>query len=205
VNSFLPFHLSGASALTILSVCGALIGVYLFFRGFSLLHRASPALVNSPKRPALPATATLTTTSTFTNEGSDPRTRDMHFEIIRLSEGGNEPDRAMSMSQQGKITAALLRAGIPNPAAWSTPAGGASVSVTSASSRARENRTNHLRQTLELKSSKALKPSADNRSLRISTRTHSNTFNGKPQFMLWGGALLGLASIYAIAARLGWL
>jgi hypothetical protein len=186
-------------------VCGALIGVCLFFRGFSLLQRASPAPANSPNLPALPATATMTTTTTFRTEGSDPLTGDTHFEIIRLSVGGNEPDRAVSMSQQGKIAAALLRAGIPNPASWSTPAGGAPVSVKTANSRAGENSTNHLRQTLELNRSQALKPGADSRSLPIATRPHSHTRNGKPAFMLWGGALLGLASIYAIAALLGWL
>jgi hypothetical protein len=205
VNSFLPFHLSSANALTIVSFFGALIGLYLFFCGFSLLHRASPPRVNAPKVPASLAMTSITTTTTYTTQGSDTLTRDTHREIIRLSPSGDEPGPAVSLSQQGKIAAALLRAGISNPASWSTPPGGVPVSVKTKNLQAREDRTTHPRQALDRKTSKVLKSSVDDRTLCISRRTRVHTSNRQPAFMLWGGALLALASIYAITAQLGWL
>lgn len=204
VNSYLPFHLFGSSALTIPAGLGILIGLYLFFRGFSLLHPA-PGPRTNPQQPSTSAAATtITTTTTYTTKGSDTLTRDSHSEVIRLSSTVEEPARAASMSQQGKIAAALLKAGIPNPASWSSPVSDAPVTVKVKEAQAGEKIASETH-VPDRKTAKTLKPTTEAASLRIAALTPPRPASRRPAFMLWGGALLALASIYVLAAHFGWL
>ena len=109
------------------------------------------------------------------------------------------------MSQQGKIAAALLRAGIPNPASWSQPGEGSSVAVKVTDHQGKSASSPDSRPVPDLKATKILKASSDDSSLRIPPRSASTPHDPKAGLMLWGGALLALSAIYLLAAHLGWL
>jgi hypothetical protein len=202
LNFHLPFSLSGANALPIAATLGALSGLYLFFRGFSLLHRkpVTPA-VSPTQKPAPITTATLTTT--FSTQGRDSLTRDSSAEVIRLSTPVHEPSDATSMSQQGKIAAALLRAGIPNPASWSHTSERARVSIKVANTTTKGPASEP---SAEAKVPPVRKGSSEPAALRVDSPTAAaKSPSRKLAWMLWGGAVLALASLYLLAAHFAWL
>jgi hypothetical protein len=205
VNSYLPFQLSGSNALVIFAALGALAGLYFFFRGFTLRYCKPESHAPGRQAPATPATTTLTSTTTFTTQGSDTLTQDSHSNVIRLSPAGDEPTHAASMTQQGKIAAALLKAGIPNPASWSTTADITPVAVKITDSQTNETYATDSRQTFDRKTSKILKTPAGDPSLRIPPSNSENWASRNPALMQWGGALLALSSVYLLAAHFGWL
>jgi hypothetical protein len=207
LNSHLPFSLSGSGVLLISVAVGALAGLYLFFRGFFLLQRKhSVAGVSPVETPA--ATSTITTTTAFTTRGSNPLTRDPHGEVIRLSPSEATPNGTASMTQQGKIAAALLKAGIPNPASWSAPGDHALTAVRAADSLSKARSATSPAQTLDRKGSDFLKRSADSATLQHPSHSQhheAESFPGKPALMIWGGPVLTLTCIYILAAHFGWL
>src|SRR5262249_42839724 len=88
-------------------VLGALLGLYFFIRGCVLLPRKPGGSTDrpAPRTPLVDATKIAAESS-----GSNQR------EIIRLSPDGN-PDVS---TQQGRIAAALLKAGVTTPTSWSS-------------------------------------------------------------------------------------
>ncbi|MGC2197836.1 MAG: hypothetical protein WA628_24405 [Terriglobales bacterium] len=185
----------------ILAAVGAVAGLFFFFHGFSLLQeqRLAPACVVS-KAPV--HTATITTTTTFTAKGGDALKRDAHAEVIQLSPADSQPNGSASMTQQGKIAAALLKAGIPNPVTLSDNRAQTAVRV--ADFPANEKAAT---QEKAVAVSRVLQQGANAAALGLPA-LHQDSGNWMPwktSLMIWGGPALTLACIYALAAHFGWL
>jgi hypothetical protein len=193
VNFHLPFVLSGSTIVPIVAVfCGAL-GIFLFFRGFSLLQRSAskPAtlrLAPYQKRPAAAVAARVSPSPATT----------LRTEVIRLS--SDEAPTAVSMSQQGKIAAALLKAGIPSPSSWNTEP---DTSVNVASSGTKNPpalQTTKLKVTHSGNDAPAEPSGGDPKHAVPLKRSNMN-----PSWMLWTGIALVVLSVYVIAAHFRWL
>jgi len=183
---------------------GALAGLYLFFRGFWLLRRKAPIANRVPN--AQPAIATITTT--FTTEGSDTLARTSSREIIRLSPESNDSSRSPN-TQQGKIAAALLKAGISNPVSWSTTGDQSEGTVRVADLPAKNSRSSTgALQPLSVNAFKTLNQTAGYPSLRTPVSGPNSadpSFGWKAALMIWGGPALTLACLYILVAHFGWL
>lgn len=194
----------GSSVLTILAALGALAGLYLFFCGFWLLQRKAPIANRAPK--TQPAIATITTT--FTTEGSDTLARTSSREIIRLSPESNESSLSPN-TQQGKIAAALLKAGISNPVSWSTTGDQSEGTVRVADPPAKNSSSSTgALQPLNVSAFKTLNQTAGYPSLRTPVSGPNSadpSFGWKPALMIWGGPVLTLACLYLLVAHFGWL
>jgi hypothetical protein len=192
----------GSNLLTILAALGALIGLYQFFCGFWLLQRRAPVADSPPTME--PAIATIT--ATFTTEGSDTLAETSSREIIRLS--SSSESISAPNTQQGKIAAALLKAGMSNPASWST-IGDQSEGTVRVSDMPRNNgKTASALPALDLTTFKTLKQAPAHPALRIPATNPDSagpSFGWKPALMIWGGPALTLACVYILAAHFGWL
>jgi hypothetical protein len=105
------------------------------------------------------------------------------------------------MTQQGRIAAALLKAGVPSPATWSHE----SIQVTV---RVEDRSTSKPTPTTEAEVSRVLQQGATASEFRIPTLNPTaprHASNWKATLMIWGGPALALACIYIMAAHLGWL
>jgi hypothetical protein len=102
------------------------------------------------------------------------------------------------MTQQGRIAAALLKAGIPSPATWSNENMQVTVRV--------EEHTPKPAATKE-EVSRVLQQGANASEFHIPalnpSASHRSTW--KTTLMIWGGPALTLTCIYILASRLGWL
>jgi hypothetical protein len=182
---------------------GAVAGLYFFFRGFWLLQHQPHLLADiAPK--TQPAITTLTTT--FTTEGSDTLAADS--EVIRLTPHGESAGGA-PVTQQGRIAAALLKAGISNPASWSTTDDSSQGTVRVADPPPKNGRRSaSALQALDLNAFKTLKQAGGHPALRIPAAAPNSagpSFGWKPALMIWGGPVLTLACLYLLAAHFGWL
>jgi E3 Ubiquitin ligase len=127
-------------------------------------------------------------------------------EVIRLSPE-SAPLKATDMTQQQKIAAALLKAGISNPAAWTaagvptTPAG---VQVVEDRGVSDENgdKSNHDGQAtagFDLHPPVVLMKGTNNKTFLISWRSQqevARSLGWKCTLMIWGGPALALLSLY---------
>lgn len=194
----------GSSALMIPVVFGAVAGLYFFFRGFLLLQHKAHALGDiAPK--TQPAITTLTTT--FTTEGSDTLARTSKSEVIRLTPHGESAGGA-PVTQQGRIAAALLKAGISNPASWSTTDDQSQGTVRVADPPATNGSgSTSALQALDLNAFKTLKQAAGHPALRVPAAAPNPgpSFGWEPALMIWGGPVLTLVCLYILAAHFGWL
>jgi hypothetical protein len=194
-----------SNALMIPVAFGAVAGLYFFFRGFWLLQHKAHALGDSAPK-TQPAITTLTTT--FMTEGSDTLARASNSEVIRLTPDGESTGGA-PVTQQGRIAAALLKAGISNLASWSTTDDPFQGAVGVADPPAKNgSRSISALQALDLNAFKTLKQAGGHPALRIRTAApHSAgpSFGWKPALMVWGGPVLTLACLYILAAHFGWL
>jgi hypothetical protein len=183
---------------------GAVAGLYFFFRGFWLLqHKAHASRDIAPK--TQPAITTLTTT--FTTEGSDTLARASNSEVIRLTPHGESAGGA-PVTQQGRIAAALLKAGISNPASWSTTDDQSQGTVVADPPAKNGSSLTSTLQALDLNAFKTLKQAAGHPALPIPAgEPHSAgpSFGWKPALMIWGGPVLTLACLYILAAHFAWL
>lgn len=198
LNSYLPFPVP-ESAILLSVALGAIAGLFFFFHGFSVLQNRRNVSGRIPPRPAL-QTTTITTTTTFTTKGGNTLTRDSQTEVIQLSPADGLHNGSVSMSQQGKIAAALLKAGIPNPAILSndTPCG---VRVTA-------NEKPVSTQTPNAEVSRAVQQRATASAFHLPALDQNaarNRSDWKATLMIWGGPILTLACIYTLVAHLGWL
>jgi hypothetical protein len=177
---------------------GAIAGLYAFFHGFSILQQQRPLPIRIPLKP--PAhTAAKSAPKT-----SEPPKRDPRAEVIQLSPTDSAEIRSASLSQQGKIAAALLRAGVPSPATWSDETTHASVRV--AEPLPDEKPTDAASSEADV--SRVLQQGANAAEFRIPALNSTATRNGsnrKAMLMIWGGPILTLASVYLLASHLGWL
>ncbi len=136
--------------------------------------------------------------------------------IINLS-GSHRPLSSAEMSQQGKIAAALLKAGISNPAAWS--AAGISDSATAvamATGRDISSTTSEVDgvsappATVEFDTHPkvVLMKGENNPAFFISWRSQREVVSSlgwKSIAYIWGGPALTLISMYVLLAHMGWL
>jgi len=117
----------------------------------------------------------------------------------------------LDTAQQEKVTAALMKAGITNPAAWAAAgirttaaimtAGGAAAAVAPAKNAAPQ-------ETFDLHPSAVLKKGTHNPAFFISWQSQREVIKSlgwKSAAMIWGGPALTLFCIYLLAAEFGWL
>jgi hypothetical protein len=201
VNSYLPFPPSESGILMISVALGAIVGLFFFFHGFSLLQSQRHALGRGPSKGLAQTTTTITTTTTFTTKGGDTLKRDPKAEVIHLSPADSQQNGSVSMSQQGKIAAALLKAGIPSPATW--PVDRAQTGV-----RVADPPSGEKVQTPNAEVARVLQQGAAAPAFRLPELNQNAPRSGsnwKATLMIWGGPILTLACIYTLAAHLGWL
>lgn len=190
----LPFSSHLGDLLMIAAALGAIAGIFCFFHGFSLLQQRWPSSVHRPLKPS--------TSSAPTAAQKTPPEPTKRAQIIQLTPQESGELSAASMTQQGRIAAALLKAGVPSPATWSTDSDRTAVRTKdplagenpSASSDAEVSRVLQQGATASAFRIPALGPNAPR-----------NSSNWKATGMIWGGPALTLACIYFLVAHLGWL
>ena len=172
------------------ALCG-LLGLFLFMRGFLLLQgsgtkHATPRLESSPTKP-LAAVA---------SRPSQISPANVRTEVIRLTT--DDGATTVTMSQQGKIAAALLKAGVPSPASWNTDS-------TSTVDVATDTKASSSLQTPKLKltqpdTAPAVSGNGEPRNTHPAKQPKKSAV-----WMVWAGVALTLISVYVLAARFGWL
>lgn len=190
-------------AVLLLAATGAIAGIYFFFHGFSLLQERALASRGQAQRQA-PRNTTISATTTFPTQDSSTLKLDPHREVIHLSARNDPPADSASMTQQGKIAAALLKAGIRNPVTLAdncvqtevrlreeTTPGSASAAQVSDAAVSRALQKSATAAEIPL-------PSLEVKAARTPSAWEAN-------LMIWGGPALTLVCIYILAARLGWL
>jgi hypothetical protein len=205
LNFSLPFSLHSSEVVLIVAALGAIGGLSLFFHGFSLLQQRWPVPAHRPVKTAAHAVTTTTLSTALDTSGpGDTPTRDSHTraEVIKLTPHDGEEIISASMTQQGRIAAALLKAGVPSPATWSSEPVHTAVRVQEPSA----NNDSTAASNAEL--SRVLQQGASASAVRVAGLNQSppgHASHWKPTLMIWGGPALTLACIYVLAARLGWL
>lgn len=206
LNFSLPFSLHSSEVVLIAAALGAVAGLAFFFHGFSLLQQRWPVPIHRPTKAAAHAvtTTTLNTTVDTPSGPGDTPTRDprARAEVIKLTPHEGEEISSASMTQQGRIAAALLKAGVPSPATWSSEPVHTAVRVEEPSA----NKESDSASDAEV--SRVLQQGATASAVRIAGLNQAaprHTSNWKPTLMIWAGPALTLACIYVLASRLGWL
>jgi len=131
---------------------------------------------------------------------------DAGHEVIRLSPE-SVPAKSLDMTQQGKIAAALMKAGISNPVAWAAAgvpsAGGLQVLTdpTTAPSGNRNEDASSAAQTtaFDPRPPVVLMKGTNNKTFLISWRSQqevARSLGWKCMLMIWGGPALALLSLY---------
>jgi hypothetical protein len=135
------------------------------------------------------------------------RRDDMQEEVIQLSPPSS-PAKAMDMTQQAKLAAAIMKAGITSPAAWAVagvPYGGA------ATAQAGESKTvtgTAPAEEFELTPKTVLMKGTHNPDFFISWQSQRDvvkSLSWKSALMIWGGPALTLFCVYVLATQFGWL
>jgi len=134
---------------------------------------------------------------TATNR-ADAVKRNSH-EVIQLSSAEMQVNGSESMTQQGKIAAALLRAGIPNPVTWADQHTPNEVRVVDEPENEKETGTK------DVNVSRVLQQKSNAPALQLPTRDQNHTADRMTSLMIWGGPALTLACIYILVAHFGWL
>jgi len=127
----------------------------------------------------------ISTSTIFSSQGKGPPVSSPR-EVIRLS-----PDGAASETntQQGKIAAALLKAGVSAP-----------------EQTVRRVASGNLVQSLDLNASKILvKGGSTDATHMFGEGAVAQPFHWKPAVMVWSGPILTLACLYILAVHFGWL
>jgi len=121
-------------------------------------------------------------------------------EIIRLS--SETPANSVDMTAQGKIAAAMTKAGINNPDAWKAAGleypGDQSANVSAATSPAE----------FDLNPKTVLMKGAHDPAFFISWHSQKDVVRAlawKSALMIWGGPLVTLVCVYILALQLDWL
>ncbi|MBS1853385.1 MAG: hypothetical protein JST79_20990 [Acidobacteria bacterium] len=161
------------------------------------------------ENPGLPVAPTpLRTTDgkalVFDSEGFHPAAQSPlnqpapEVEVISLSPGRG-PQRAAEMTAQGKIAAAMAKAGIASPAAWSV----AGVSLPGA---ARQQNSPEQSGHFDLHPKTVLCKGENDRTFFISWRSQREILRGlawQSTLMIWGGPALTLACLYLLLQQWG--
>jgi hypothetical protein len=179
------------------AVIGALLGLYFLFRGCILLQRRATGSI--AKTQVL--TELVSATTIFSTQSQEP-TRSTTREVIRLS---SDDASAGTNTQQGKIAAALLKAGVTSPTSWTATQDRPPVDLAGEQT-VRSTIPGNLVQSLDLNASKVLKKAASNAAPHtFSEGTSVQPFHWKSAVMVWGGPIVTLACLYILALHFGWL
>jgi len=202
LNFSLPFSVHSGELILIASALGAVVGLSLFFHGFSLLQQRWPTPIHRPVRspasgPSSPESANAPEAKTA--DTSTTESRSSRAEVIQLTPQEPIEVSSASMTQQGRIAAALLKAGIPSPATWSHESMQVTVRV--------EEQAAQPASTKEAEVSRVLQQGATASEFRIPALNPeaARGSSWKATVMIWGGPALTLTCIYLLASRLGWL
>jgi hypothetical protein len=190
-------------AVLLLAATGAIAGIYFFFHGFSLLQERALASRGHAQRQA-PRNPTISATTTFSTQSGSTLKLDSHSEVIHLSESNNPPADSASMTQQGKIAAALLKAGIRNPVTLADNCVRTEVRLREQTAQGSANAS----QVSDADVSRALQKSATAAEIplpSLEVKAARTPSSWEANLMIWGGPGLTLVCIYILAARLGWL
>lgn len=132
-------------------------------------------------------------------------------EVIRLS-GNSKPATTAGMTQQGKIAAAMMKAGIANPAAWEVagvPYPEAPISEDLPQAASASNSTPTIAASdFDAEPATVLMKGEHNPAFFISWRSQreiARALGWKSTLMIWGGPALTLVSAYVLAMMMGWL
>jgi hypothetical protein len=139
-------------------------------------------------------------------------------EIVNLSAGQAAPLSTAEMTQQGKIAAALQRAGITNPAAWTAagvpyqpipvrPSSAAGASLPS-SKQPSSSSGSGASPEFDPKPPVVLMKGKNDATFLISWRNQREVVSSmgwKSGAMIWGGPALTLFCLWILAAQFGWL
>lgn len=175
----------------VFAALGAIAGLFFFFHGFSRLQESRLSSARVIANPVRPPAITAT-------KSADPVKRNSH-EVIQLSSAETQVNGSESMTQQGKIAAALLRAGIPNPVTWADQHVPNEVRVEDEPENEKETGTK------DVDVSRVLQQKSNAPALQLPTRDQNPTADRMTSLMIWGGPTLTLACIYILAAHFGWL
>jgi hypothetical protein len=143
-------------------------------------------------------------------------------EIIRLSDHPNPAVPVTAMTQQQKIAAALMKAGVSNPATWAAAGVGAKpMAAESKAVKTLPAKPDAAPVTVpvplddtfdatgfDLHPPVVLMQGTNNRAFFISWRSQRDvikTLGWKSTLMIWGGPVLTLASVYVVLAYFHWL
>jgi len=169
--------------------------------------KVSPDPVLSEHGDVLTASVTWgkKTFSTFAgNGGADMEPSLGAQEIIRLSPA-TKPANSIEMSQQAKISAALIKAGITNPAAWAVA--GVEHSGIALDTEPKSD-PDLAAADFDLNPKTVLMKGEHDPAFFISWQSQRDvlkTLSWKSTLMIWGGPVLTLLCFYILAAEFGWL
>jgi hypothetical protein len=115
------------------------------------------------------------------------------------------PSSSTEMTSQGKIAAAMMRAGIKNPAAWA--AAGIDALSAAGGSPANAAAPTQVLETFDAPVTTVLRKGTHNSAFFISWRSQKeivSSLGWKSTAMIWGGPALTLISIYFMVTYLNW-
>jgi hypothetical protein len=168
--------------------------------------RVSPDPVVTQNGDVLSASVTWgkKTLSAFAGNGGADMESSPAQEIIRLSPP-TKPAKSMDMSQQTRISAALMKAGITNPAAWAVA--GVERCGIALDTQPKTDPAVAV-EKFDLNPKTVLMKGANDPALFISWQSQRDvlkTLSWKSTLMIWGGPVLTLLCFYILAAEFGWL
>ena len=156
---------------------------------------------------SLPGVTTTTTTTiriTKTGNGVPGGTQQ---EVIRLSSDGS-PANTADMTQQGKIAAAMMKAGITSPAAWAAAGISNPTAVVASSANGGAAAPGLAAEEFDLHPPTILTKGAHDPAFVISWRSQKQivrSLGWKSAAMIWGGPAVTLVCVYILATHFGWL
>jgi len=130
--------------------------------------------------------------------GSEGRTQFVHFSEKR------SPGQPADATQQQKMAAVLMKAGISSPAAWAAAGVSPAVAATPAAISANADASDHF----ELRPPVVLMKGAHDPAFLISWRSQReivSSLSWKSALMIWGGPALTLICSYIVAVHFDWL
>jgi hypothetical protein len=140
------------------------------------------------------------------NGGADVAPSLSTQEIIRLSPA-TKPAKSMDMSQQARISAALMKAGITNPAAWAV-AGVERSGIALDTEPKSDPAAAMAAENFDLNPKTILMKGTNDPAFFISWQSQRDVLKAlrwKSTLMIWGGPVLTLLCFYILAAEFGWL
>jgi hypothetical protein len=153
-------------------------------------------------------TAIGQTPSAFMPDVTDTAAQAIHHEVIRLSNPAQVSDSS-AMSQQQRVAAALMKAGITNPAAWAVAGvDNATTSSGSSSSHGGAAAVGIAMEGFDPNPAVVLMKGNHNPAFFISWRSQRDVVRSlgwKSALMIWGGPALALLSVFIFLSHFGWL